>query len=73
MPTGDELIVEAKVSPADIAFIRVGQDAAIKFDAYDSGIYGSGKGKVIYISADTLSEMLGLISSNRMACSVASR
>lgn len=56
VPSGDELIVEAKVSPADIAFIRVGQDAAIKFDAYDSGIYGSGKGQVTYISADTLSE-----------------
>ncbi|MBA2770851.1 MAG: HlyD family efflux transporter periplasmic adaptor subunit [Sphingomonas sp.] len=56
VPSGDELIVEAKVSPADIAFIRVDQDAAIKFDAYDSGIYGSGKGRVIYISADTLSE-----------------
>ena len=56
VPSGDELIVEAKVSPADIAFIRVGQDAAIKFDAYDLGIYGAGKGKVIYISADTLSE-----------------
>jgi adhesin transport system membrane fusion protein len=56
VPSGDELIVEAKVSPADIAFIRVGQEAAIKFDAYDSGIYGSGKGEVTYISADTLSE-----------------
>jgi adhesin transport system membrane fusion protein len=56
VPSGDELIVEAKVSPADIAFIRVDQEAAIKFDAYDSGIYGSGKGRVIYISADTLSE-----------------
>lgn len=56
VPSGDELIVEAKVSPADIAFIRLGQDAAIKFDAYDSGIYGSGKGQVTYISADTLSQ-----------------
>ncbi|MBA3525632.1 MAG: HlyD family efflux transporter periplasmic adaptor subunit [Pseudomonadota bacterium] len=56
VPSGDELIVEAKVSPADIAFIRLEQEAAIKFDAYDSGIYGSGKGRVIYISADTLSE-----------------
>lgn len=56
VPSGDELIVEAKVSPADIAFIRVGQEAAVKFDAYDAGIYGSGKGKVTYISADTLSE-----------------
>ena len=56
VPSADELIVEAKVSPADIAFIRVGQEAAIKFDAYDLGIYGSGKGRVTYISADTLSE-----------------
>ena len=56
VPSGDELIIEAKVSPADIAFIRVGQEAAIKFDAYDPGIYGSGKGSVTYISADTLSE-----------------
>lgn len=56
VPTADELIVESKVSPADIAFIRLGQEAAVKFDAYDAGIYGSGKGKVAYISADTLSE-----------------
>jgi membrane fusion protein, adhesin transport system len=56
VPTGDELIVEAKVSPADIAFIRVGQDANVKFDAYDASIYGSGDGEVSYISPDTLSE-----------------
>lgn len=56
VPTGDELVVEARVAPADIAFIRVGQDAAVKFDAYDSTIYGSANGRVTYISADTLSE-----------------
>lgn len=56
VPTGDELIVEAKVSPADIAFLRVGQDANVKFDAYDSSIYGAGDGEVSYISPDTLSE-----------------
>lgn len=55
-PSGDELIVEAKVSPAEIAFIRVGQEANVKFDAYDSSIYGAGNGKVTYVSADTLSE-----------------
>ncbi len=56
VPTGDELIVEARVSPSDIAFIRVGQEASVKFDAYDSSIYGSGQGRVSYVSADTLTE-----------------
>lgn len=56
VPTGEELIVEARVSPADIAFVRTGQSAAIKFDAYDSSIYGSANGKVTYVSADTLAE-----------------
>jgi len=56
VPTGEELIVEAQVQPADIGFIRVGQPANVKFDAYDYTIYGSGVGEVIYISADTLTE-----------------
>jgi len=56
VPTGEELIIEARVSPKDIAFIRAGQSAGIKFDAYDSSIYGSANGKVTYVSADTLSE-----------------
>ena len=56
VPTGDKLVIEARVSPSDIAFIRRGQDAAIKFDAYDSSIYGSAKGEVTQISADTLAE-----------------
>lgn len=36
VPTGDKLVVEARVSPSDIAFIRQGQTANVKFDAYDS-------------------------------------
>ncbi|HEX7115856.1 MAG TPA: HlyD family efflux transporter periplasmic adaptor subunit [Steroidobacter sp.] len=56
VPTDDELIVEAKVAPADIGFIRPGQSASVKFDAYDYTIYGSGVGEVTYISADTLTE-----------------
>jgi membrane fusion protein, adhesin transport system len=56
VPTGDELIVEAKVKPADIGFIRRGQSAGVKFDAYDYSIYGSASGTVTYVSPDTLSE-----------------
>jgi len=56
VPTGEQLIVEARVSPSDIAFVRTGQSAGIKFDAYDSSIYGSANGKVTYVSADTLTE-----------------
>ncbi len=56
VPTGEKLIVEAQVAPRDIAFVKVGQTASVKFDAYDSGIYGAGHGKVTYISPDTLSE-----------------
>ena len=56
VPTGDELIVEAKMSPADIANVRVGQSASVKFDAYDASIYGSAIGEVIYVSADTITE-----------------
>lgn len=56
VPTGEELIVEAKVMPADIAYVRVGQTASVKFDAYDSSVFGSAKGRVTYISPDTLAE-----------------
>lgn len=56
VPTGDKLIVEAKVAPSDIAYLKVGQGASIRFDAYDASIYGAGKGKVIFISPDTLTE-----------------
>lgn len=56
VPSGERLIAEAQVSPRDIAFIRVGQTASVKFDTYDSGIYGSAIGKVSYVSPDTLVE-----------------
>ena len=56
VPTGEELIAEAKVSPSDIAYVRLGQGASVKFDAYDSSIYGDAEGTVTYISADTLAE-----------------
>ncbi len=59
VPTGEKLIIEGKVQPADIAYVSVGQSASVKFDAYDSSIFGSATGKVIYISPDTLTEQRG--------------
>jgi adhesin transport system membrane fusion protein len=56
LPTGNNLIAEAKVPPADIAFVAVGQSASVKLDAYDSSIYGAMQGKVSYISPDVLTE-----------------
>ncbi|MEH6792325.1 HlyD family efflux transporter periplasmic adaptor subunit [Parasphingorhabdus sp.] len=56
VPTGGTLIIEAKVSPSDIAYVRLGQTASVNFDAYDSSIYGSAQGEVTYISPDTLTE-----------------
>lgn len=56
VPTGDKLILETKMQPSDIAYVRVGQPASVKFDAYDSSIYGSAVGRVIYVSPDTLAE-----------------
>lgn len=58
VPRDDELIIEAKVSPADIAFLRLGLPAAVKLDAYDYTVYGTLAGEVHYISADTLSEVV---------------
>jgi adhesin transport system membrane fusion protein len=54
LPSGDRLIVEAKIPPADMAFVAVGQSASIKLDAYDASIYGGLLGQVDYISAEAL-------------------
>jgi adhesin transport system membrane fusion protein len=58
VPIEDDLLVEAKVSPADIAFLSLGETATVKIDAYDYTIYGGLPGKLSFISADTLSENL---------------
>jgi adhesin transport system membrane fusion protein len=56
VPVDDDLVIEAKVKPSDIAFIRPGLSTTIKLDAYDYSIYGSLQGTVTYISADTLND-----------------
>lgn len=52
-PLDDELRIEAEVSPKDIALIYPDMSATIKLTAYDYTIYGSFKGKVLHVSADT--------------------
>ena len=59
IPLDDELIIEARVQPKDIAFIRPGQDAMIKFTAYDFAIYGGLNAEVRHISADTIKDDQG--------------
>src|SRR5215469_15343955 len=54
VPVGEKLLVETRVQPKDIAFIRVGQDALVKVTAYDFSIYGGLQGKVVQVSADTI-------------------
>ena len=58
VPSDDTLVVEARVKPADVAFLREGMKANVKLDAYDYTLYGSLHGEVTYISPDTLEEDL---------------
>ena len=54
VPLDDTLLVEGRIRPQDIGFIRPQQDAVVKLTAYDPSVYGSLKGKVERISADTI-------------------
>lgn len=54
VPTGDRLLVEAKIRPSDIAFIKVGDPANVKVTAFDFSIYGGLRGKVRQISPDSV-------------------
>lgn len=56
LPGGNNLIVETKIMPADIGFVKIGQAASVKIDAYDYSIYGGIRGQVNYISPDVLTE-----------------
>ncbi|SPL72094.1 HlyD family type I secretion periplasmic adaptor subunit [Acinetobacter stercoris] len=54
VPLEDQLLIEARISPRDIAFIRPNQEALVKITAYDYSIYGGLKGRVKVISPDTI-------------------
>ena len=59
VPLDDTLLIEAKISPRDIAFLRPGQDVFVRFTAYDSTIYGGLKGKLDQIGADSITDDKG--------------
>ncbi len=54
VPLDDALILEAQITPKDIAFLRPGLEAMVKFTAYDFAIYGGLKADVESISADSV-------------------
>ncbi|GAB2881234.1 HlyD family type I secretion periplasmic adaptor subunit [Uliginosibacterium flavum] len=54
VPSDDALLLEARVSPRDIAFLRPGQKALVKFTAYDFSVYGGLEGTLENISADSI-------------------
>lgn len=59
VPSEDNLLIEAKIAPQDIAFLRPGLDAIIKFSAYDFTVYGGLNGILETISADTIQDEEG--------------
>ncbi len=56
VPAGDSLVIEARVSPADIAFVRLGQEANVKISAYDYSVYGTLSGTVESIAPDAVTD-----------------
>nr|WP_262760556.1 HlyD family type I secretion periplasmic adaptor subunit [Enterobacter bugandensis] len=56
IPLEEQLLVEAKIKPSDVAFLHPGLSATVKITAYDYSIYGGLKGSVEFISPDTLKE-----------------
>lgn len=56
IPLDEEMFIEARIAPKDIANVKVGQDATIKLSAYDYTIYGSLQGAVHFVSADTFKD-----------------
>lgn len=56
VPVDEQLLVEARISPRDVAFIYPGQRAVVKVTAYDYSIYGGLEGRVVNISPDTIQD-----------------
>ncbi len=59
VPSDDALLLEARVQPKDIAFLRPGQPALVKFTAYDFSIYGGLEATLEHIGADTITDDKG--------------
>ena len=63
VPTGEALVIEAKISAKDISNIFIDDEVKIRLSAYDSARYGSVKGRVIRISPDATTDKNGTGSS----------
>ncbi len=59
VPLDDALVLEAQIKPKDIAFLRPGQKATVKFTAYDFSVYGGLEAVVDHIRADTVTDDKG--------------
>ena len=59
VPLADDLMIRARIAPADVAFLRPGQDVKVKITAYDSQIYGTLDGKLERIGANTVEDAQG--------------
>jgi membrane fusion protein, adhesin transport system len=57
VPIGQRVLLEARINPSEIGFVRVGQRAEIKLSAYDYTTYGGLSGTVEYISPDALGDV----------------
>ncbi|MBL8360263.1 MAG: HlyD family type I secretion periplasmic adaptor subunit [Rubrivivax sp.] len=56
LPIGSQVLVEARVRPSDIGFVKVGQDVKIKLSAYEYTVYGGLAGQVLSISPDAIND-----------------
>ena len=54
IPMGEKLLIETRITPRDIAFIKVGDRALVKVTAYDFSTYGGLDGRVVQVSADSI-------------------
>jgi adhesin transport system membrane fusion protein len=59
VPLEESLLIEAKILPKDIGFLRPGARALVKFTAYDFSIYGGLEAKLEYIGADSVTDERG--------------
>lgn len=59
VPLDDHLLLETRIQPRDVAFLRPGQKAVVRFSAYDFSVYGGVEATLEHVSADTLADDKG--------------
>jgi len=58
VPVNDELVIEARVNPNDITHVKEGQNALVRLTAFNQRLTPMIQGKVIYVSADTVTDQV---------------